>query len=50
VTPCFTEAWRDFAYVLLAPLVRLVDRFGPRLGLRLKPWVRERQIREKWRS
>ncbi len=40
------EAWLDLCYALLKPLVGIVERIP---GLRPKPWVRERQIREQWR-
>lgn len=39
------EARRDLAYSFLKPFLPLVQRVP---GLRLKPWVRERQTRERW--
>lgn len=42
----FREACRDLGYALCKPLIPLVERIP---GLRVKPWVRERQIRERHR-
>ena len=40
------EAWLDLAYELNKPIIALVERVP---WLRVKPWVRERQIRERHR-
>jgi hypothetical protein len=40
------EAWLDFFYELMKPFVLLTERIP---GLQLKPWARERRIREQWR-
>jgi hypothetical protein len=36
------DAWLDLAYQLVKPMLPVFDR----LGRELKPWVRERQIRD----
>lgn len=41
------EAWRDLFYAI-ASAVGIVW-LTRRLGLKLKPWAREREIRERWK-
>ena len=40
------QAWLDLMYALLWPIRWLVHR----LGWNVKPWVREREVREEWKK